>query len=213
MRLEKFDVDRRLSSGRVIYVIDDDGDLRRSLHFLLETRGISVSPYASGVQFLREVDALKAAPILLDVRMPQMDGTEVLEQLADRGISWPVIMLSGHGDIGVAVQALKSGAIDFLEKPASAKDMLNAIDAAFGKMAEHAAAHDARAEAAQRLDQLTPREVEVLAHLCEGRSNKQVAFDLSISPRTVEMHRANALRQLNVRSLVEAAAVRVAARI
>ena len=196
---------------RVVYVIDDDGDLRRSLHFLLETRGMRVSPYSSGVQFLREVDALKPAPILLDVRMPLVDGTQVLEELTSRGILWPVIMLSGHGEVGLAVQALKSGAIDFLEKPASAKNLLGAIDAAFAHLALQVVAEGSRNEAAERLGQLTPREVEVLGHLCEGRSNKQVAFDLSISPRTVEMHRANALRQLNVRSLVEAAAVRSAA--
>ena len=178
---------------------------------MLETRGICVSPYASGAQFVREAGALKPAPIILDIRMPHMDGIQVLKELAEKGISWPVIMLTGHGEIGLAVAALKSGAIDFLEKPTSAKILLAAIDAAFDKLAMQVAAQGSRGEAAQRLGQLTPREVEVLDHLCEGRSNKQVAFDLSISPRTVEMHRANALRQLNVRSLVEAAALRVAA--
>lgn len=194
--------------GQIVYVIDDDGDLRRSLHFLLHTRGICVSPYASGAQFLREFDTLKAAPIILDLRMPDMDGTQVLRQLAARDNKWPVIMLSGHGEIGTAVQSLKYGAIDFLEKPAPAKTLLAAIDAAFEKLAHEAVGDDRRAEAEQRLSLLTPREREVLDHLCKGRSNKQVAFDLAISPRTVEMHRANALRQLNVRSLVEAATLR-----
>jgi two-component system response regulator FixJ len=194
--------------GDIVYVIDDDGDLRRSLHFLLQTRDICVSPYVSGVQFLNELDTLKAAPIILDLRMPDMDGTQVLRQLAARDNKWPVIMLSGHGEIGVAVQSLKNGAIDFLEKPVPAKELLAAIDVAFEKLRHEAVGDDRREQAAQRVSLLTPREGEVLDHLCEGRTNKQVAFDLSISPRTVEMHRANALRQLKVRSLVEAAALR-----
>jgi two-component system response regulator FixJ len=213
MRLEEPRTEHRFAPGQIVCVIDDDGDLRRSLHFLLGTRDICVSPYPSGVQFLRELDSLKPAPILLDIRMPEMDGTQVLHELASRGISWPVIMLSGHGEIGLAVQSLKAGAIDFLEKPVSAKELLGAIETAFQHLAKRVAAQDTRGDAAGRLDQLTPREVEVLDLLCEGRSNKQVAFTLSISPRTVEMHRANALRQLNVRSLVEAAAVRTAAAI
>ena len=94
MRLEEPRTEHRFAPGQIVYVIDDDGDLRRSLHFLLGTRDICVSPYPSGVQFLRELDSLKPAPILLDIRMPEMDGTQVLHELASRGISWPVIMLS-----------------------------------------------------------------------------------------------------------------------
>jgi two-component system response regulator FixJ len=194
--------------GEIVYVVDDDGDLRRSMHFLLQTHGICVSPYASGVQFLNELDSLKPAPIILDLRMADMDGTQVLRELALRGNAWPVIMLSGHGEIALAVQSLKYGAMDFLEKPATAHDLLASIGAACEKLALAAAGDERRDQAAQRVSMLTPREIEVLDLLCEGRSNKQVAFDLSISPRTVEMHRANALRQLNVRSLVEAATLR-----
>ena len=208
MQSDTMPVQSKKRSGEVVYVIDDDGDFRRSLHFLLQAHGICVSPYVSGVQFLSELDTLKAAPVILDLRMPDMDGTQVLRQLAARKNKWPVIMLSGNNDIGLAVQSLKYGAVDFLQKPAAAETLLAAIDVAFEKLVHEEVGDDRRDQAAQRVSLLTPREIEVLNHLCEGRSNKQVAFALSISPRTVEMHRANALRQLKVRSLVEAATLR-----
>lgn len=193
---------------RVVYVIDDDKDLRRSLHFLLATRQICVSPFASGTDFLSTLDVLKPAPIILDIRMPRIDGTQVLAELAERQNNWPVIVLTGHGEIGLAVQSLKAGAIDFLEKPVSEEILFHSIDAAFSLLAKQAYADEESNEAVRRLASLTSREAEVLDLLCRGRSNKQVAFDLSLSPRTVEMHRANAFRHLNVRTLIEAAAVR-----
>ncbi len=193
---------------RVVYVIDDDNDLRRSLHFLLATRQICVSPFASGIDFLSSLDVLQPAPIILDIRMPRVDGTQVLAELAARQNSWPVVVLTGHGEIGIAVQSLKAGAIDFLEKPVSEDVLFKSIDAAFARLADQAEAVAEADRAVQRLASLTSREAEVLDLLCRGRSNKQVAFDLSLSPRTVEMHRANAFRHLNVRTLIEAAAVR-----
>lgn len=211
MRFENLASDGPLKPGGMVYVIDDDSDLRRSLHFLLETRGIFVSLFASGIQFLGELNDLKPAPIILDLRMPQMDGLQVVSELSSRLIHWPVIMLSGHGNIATAVQTLQTGAIDFLEKPVSTSDLLKSINTAFERLASQSITESRRDEAAERVALLTPREVEVLEHLCKGCSNKQVAFELSISPRTVEMHRANAFRQLQVRSLVEAACVRTAA--
>ena len=200
-----------MNQPRVIYVVDDDGDLRRSLHFFLETRGICVSPFSSGAQFLTELDTLQPAPIILDVRMTGIDGLEVLARLRAMGNEWPVVMLSAHGEIAVAVQSLKAGAIDFLQKPVPASTLHEAVLKAFGRLDDQTISGDFRKRAREALASLTPREVEVIAHLCEGQSNKQVAFTLSISPRTVEMHRANALRQLGVRSLVEVSALRAAA--
>lgn len=210
MRIGSAESDQELH-GAIVYVVDDDGELRRSLHFLLETHNFYVSPFASGIEFIGHVQNLRAAPIILDLRMPQMDGIQVLSELARRQIKWPVIVLSGHGEVAVAVQSLKLGAIDFLEKPASAADLLSAIERAFQQLTSDSADDNRRERAAARMAVLTRRELEVLDHLCQGRSNKQVAFDLSISPRTVEMHRANALRQLNLRSLVEVAELRSAA--
>ena len=194
--------------ARVVYVIDDDSDLRRSLHFLLETRGICVSPFASGIEFLSEVPHLAPAPILLDIRMPRMDGTQVLSELAERKIAWPVVVISGHGDVATAVASLKLGAVDFLEKPMPAGSLLESIESAFGKLAKVSDSESIRRNATERFSSLTPREANVIKLLCDGRSNKQVAFDLAISPRTVEMHRANALRQLGVRTVVEAVSLR-----
>lgn len=208
MRLDVVQPGTGSIAPRVIYVIDDDGDLRRSLHFLLETKSICVSPYAGGIQFLSDVATLRPAPIILDIRMPRMDGTAVLSELSKRQIKWPVIVLTGHGEVDIAVQSLKSGATDFLEKPVSADILFKAIDAAFDRLTDQSATDHCREKAAACIASLTPREGEVLRHLCEGHSTKQVAFDLSISPRTVEMHRANALRQLKVRTLIEAAALR-----
>ena len=200
-----------ISQSRIVYVVDDDGDLRRSLHFFLETTGICVSAFASGAQFLAEIDTLEPAPIILDVRMSGIDGLEVLARLRAGGIEWPVVMLSAHGDVAVAVQSLKSGAIDFLQKPVRTSILHDSVVRAFEQLDVQATSSDVRKRARESLASLTPREAEVIAHLCEGQPNKQVAFTLSISPRTVEMHRANALRQLGVRSLVEVLALRAAA--
>lgn len=212
MRAKNLQSERRATLDRVVYVVDDDRDLRRSLHFLLGTRGVGVSPFADGRQFLGELSSLKPAPIILDLRMPQMDGIQVLHEIVSRQVKWPVIIVSGHGEVGVAVEALKLGASDFLEKPVSSTHLLQVIEVAFEELAREAAIESSRNEAVELLAALTPRELEVLRLLSLGRSNKQVAYDLSISPRTVEMHRANALRQLNVRTLVEAMTIQSAAK-
>jgi two-component system response regulator FixJ len=139
--------------------------------------------------------------------MPHVDGTQVLAQLAQRKNKWPVIVLTGHGEVGLAVSSLKLGADDFLEKPVKSENLLLALDAAFGRLATQLAADDRQAVVQQKLAALTAREYEIVSRLSAGGSNKQVAFDLSISARTVEMHRANAFRHLQVRTLVEASAL------
>jgi FixJ family two-component response regulator len=136
-----------------------------------------------------------------------MDGTEVLAQLAERENKWPVIMLTGHGDVRTAVNSLKLGAYDFLEKPVRSEELFKAIENAFSHFYTQVAVERRQAEARRRVAALTPRELEVVCCLSGGSSNKQVAFDLSLSPRTVEMHRANGFRHLQVRTLVEAAAL------
>lgn len=192
---------------RSAYVVDDDSDLRASLQFLLGSRQIGVMPFASGLEFLSQVSTLRPAPILLDVRMRHMDGMEVLKRLSQVQNKWPVIVITGHGDIGLAVNALKLGAHDFLEKPVRIETLMIAIDSAFDRLAGQIAFEVRCADVRQRVAMLTAREFEVTSRLSAGSSNKQVAFELSISPRTVEMHRANAFRHLKVRTLVEAAAL------
>lgn len=149
------------------------------------------------------MEGLAPAPLVVDVRMPRMDGLQLIEEMARREVRWPAIFLSGHGDVAVAVRALKLGAADFLEKPVVAADLEACLSRAFEKLDSQVFASHAKSSACRLWSLLTPREQTVLEHLCEGHPNKEVAFRLGISTRTVEMHRANALRQLKVKSLTD----------
>lgn len=193
-----------MSESARIYVVDDDDAVRRSLSFVLKTSGFDPVVFPSGDEFLREARHADPGCVLLDIRMPGLDGLEVQRELNDRGIAMPVIVLTGHGDVSIAVEAMKAGAIDFLEKPFEKAALLAAIDAAFRRFDREqlasSDAHDARVQIAG----LTPRERDVLQGLVRGHPNKTIAYDLGISPRTVEVHRANLMTKLKVRSLSEA---------
>jgi len=198
-------------SDRIVHLVDDDEAVRRSAGFMLKTSGYKVSAYPSGVELLKEGKDLPPGCILLDVRMPEMDGLQVQEALKQRGIGHPVIVMTGHGDVTVAVQAMKAGAVDFIEKPFEKAVLLSAIEEGFSRI-EHAGRSHARAEEAQvRLQALTPRERDVLEGLVRGHPNKTIAYDLEISPRTVEIHRANLMSKLGVASLSEALRIAFAA--
>lgn len=190
-------------SIRIVHLVDDDEAVRRSASLMLGRLRYAVKTYESGAALL---DAGELAPgcILLDVRMPGMDGLEAQAALKARGVFLPVIIMTGHGDINLAVQAMKAGAVDFIEKPFKRPALLAALDEGFARI-EQAGRERARAEeAARHLDALTPREREVLQGLACGRPNKTIAYDLGISPRTVEIHRANLMSKLGVASLSEA---------
>jgi two-component system response regulator FixJ len=196
---------------RIVHLVDDDEAIRRSAGFMLKTSGYAVKSYASGVELLKEARDLAPGVILLDVRMPEMDGIEVQKALRERGIALPVIVMTGHGDVTVAVQAMKGGAVDFFEKPFEKAVLLGAIDEGFARI-EQADRNRARAEEARvRLEALTPREKDVLQGLVRGHPNKTIAYDLDISPRTVEIHRANLMNKLGVASLSEALRIAFAA--
>ena len=198
-------------NGRVIHLVDDDEAIRRSAGFMLKTSGYLVKSYPSGVELLKQARQLDGGCILLDVRMPGMDGLEVQRELRGRGISLPVIVMTGHGDVNVAVQAMKAGAVDFIEKPFEKATLLQAIDEGFSRI-EHSQRREARAQEAQvRLEALTGRERDVLHGLVRGLPNKTIAYDLGISPRTVEIHRANLMAKLKVASLSEALRIAFAA--
>jgi len=198
-------------SDRIVHLVDDDEAIRRSAGFMLKTSGYQVKAYASGVELLKEGKELSPGCILLDVRMPEMDGLQVQRALQERGIGHPVIVMTGHGDVGVAVQAMKGGAVDFIEKPFEKAVLLSAIEEGFGRI-EQAGRSRARAEEAQvRLQALTRRERDVLEGLVRGHPNKTIAYDLDISPRTVEIHRANLMSKLGVASLSEALRIAFAA--
>lgn len=195
------------SSERNVYVIDDDGDVRQSLHFLLGTSNILAWSFAAADDFFDLLPTLKPAPILLDVRMPKMDGLQVLEELRCRDVTWPVIMMTAHGDIATAVRSVKMGAIEFLEKPFESGLLDQALAAAFGMLGTLQETAAARSHARALLDTLSPREQDVVATLLDGSPNKLAAHQLGLSVRTVEMHRKNALTKLRLKSIAEVVAL------
>ena len=189
---------------RLVHLVDDDEAIRRSVGFMLKTSGFHVRTYESGDDLLKSASNLEAGCILLDIRMPGMDGLELQAALRDKGIGLPVIIMTGHGDVTLAVQAMKAGAVDFIEKPFEKAVLLSAIDHGLERLKRSAASVDRADEAAVRLQVLTPREREGLDGLAKGLPNKTIAYDLGISPRTVEIHRANLMSKLGVKSLSEA---------
>ena len=163
-----------------------------------------MTSFHSAREFLEAVDSLSPSPLIVDVRMPRMDGLQLIVELAKRKVTWPAIFLSGHGDVAIAVQAVKLGASDFLEKPVVAEELETCLENAFRILDSQLSTMQLRTQATQLWALLTPREVTVLDLLCEGHTNKKVAFQLGISPRTVEMHRASALRHLQIKSIPDA---------
>lgn len=186
-----------------VYVIDDSGEMRRSLHFLLDTLGMRTHPFASAEDFLDSIDTLSEAPLLIDLRMPQMDGVQLMQELRARDLEWPVIMMTAHGDVPVAVRAMKLGAIEFLEKPFEPEMLETALGLAFAAVSEHGHAQAVHDAALDRLRRLTRREFQVVERLAQGTPNKLIAHDMGLSARTIEMHRANALDKLEVRNVAE----------
>lgn len=192
-----------MTDRSLVHVVDDEESVRRAISFFLKTSGYAVRTWESGTAFLKEMRHVEAGCILLDVRMPEMDGLEVQQHLNDRGTAMPVIVLTGHGDIAIAVKAMKAGAVDFLEKPFETDVLAESIARAFERLAS---SKDVVARAAQAevvLGVLTSRERDVLHGLAQGYPNKTIAYDLGISPRTVEVHRANIMTKLKARSLSE----------
>jgi two-component system response regulator FixJ len=196
---------------RLVHLVDDDEAIRRSVGFMLKTSGYHVRTYESGGALLKSGPNLEPGCILLDIRMPGMNGLEVQAALKDKGVSLPVVIMTGHGDVSLAVHAMKAGAVDFIEKPFEKAVLLAAIEHGVERLKRSAANQDRADEAVVRLQALTPREREVLDGLAKGLPNKTIAYDLGISPRTVEIHRANVMSKLGVRSLSEALRIAFAA--
>jgi len=196
---------------RTVHLVDDDESIRRSVSFMLRTSGYVVKTYASGVEFLKDAKSATPGCILLDVLMPEVDGLEVQRRLHDQGVFLPVIVMTAHGDVTVSVQAMKGGAIDFIEKPFDKAALLGAIEDGFARLEQSTARHARAEEAKARLAVLTPREMDVMKGLVRGHPNKTIAYDLGISPRTIEIHRANLMTKLGVISLSEALRVAFAA--
>lgn len=188
-------------SGQQIFVVDDDDAQRDSLVWLLESHGHAVGAFSSAEDFLAAWDGNSAGCLLLDVRMPGMSGLELFEELARRHCPLPVILITGHGDVAMAVAALKKGAADFVEKPFSAEEMLETVTHCLTRESEEREHRRAQADTAQRLAQLTRREHEVLDLITAGKLNKQIADVLGISIKTVEVHRARVMEKMGVSTL------------
>jgi two-component system response regulator FixJ len=195
----------------LVHVVDDEQAVRRSLDFLLRGAGYSVERWEDGQAFLKGADKLTHACVLLDVHMPGLGGLDVQERMAREGFDFPVILLTGHGDVGLAVRAMKAGAVDFLEKPFDQDKLLQAVSAGFRRIADRDVLREREAWARTQLARLTAREREVLDGLACGYPNKTIAYDLHISTRTVEVYRANVMAKLDVQNFADVLRVAFAA--
>ena len=200
-----------MQNDKLVHLVDDDPSVRRSVSFMLKTSGYRVEAYESGDGLLKAAKELVDGCILLDIRMAGRDGLETQETLRKLGVALPIIIMTGHGDISLAVRAMKAGAVDFIEKPFDTDVLLSALSDGFNRLSTKAATGERKKDAEVRLKALTPREHDVLEGLAQGLPNKTIAYDLGISPRTVEIHRANLMTKLGVRSLSEALRIAFAA--
>jgi two-component system, LuxR family, response regulator FixJ len=191
----------KTTAQRVVHVIDDDEALRESLAFLLRAAQLEVKSYASARAFLDELPDESLGCVITDVRMPDISGIDLLRRLKDLKIGVPVIVVTGHGDVALAVEAMKIGAADFFEKPFDDDLLLASVRSALQEQEGQKKRYAERAEIESRIAALSPRERDVLRGLVEGRANKQIAFDLGISPRTVEIYRANLMNKMQADSL------------
>lgn len=185
----------------LIYIVDDDDGMRRALSVLMTTVGYPAVAFARPSEFLAKYDPEQRGCVVLDVRMPEMSGLEVQQHLNKSGAMLPVILITGHGDIPMAVQAMKDGAFDFLQKPFRDQELLDRINGAIKLDAENRASVEKHADLKRRAESLTPREREVMALVVDGRANKVIAIDLGLSERTVEIHRANVMEKMGARSI------------
>ena len=187
----------------VVHVIDDDDSARDSLAFLLDCAGLKVQAYPSAMAFLENVAGMAHGCIVTDVSMPEMNGVELVGKLKEMGVPDPVIVITGHADVPMAIEAMKKGVADFIEKPFSDEVILTAVHSALAKAGTLLERQAQLGSIQARIDSLSQREREVLDGLIEGKANKVIAFDLDISARTVEVYRANVMAKMQARSLSE----------
>ena len=188
---------------QVVSIIDDDEDVRDSLVELIDSTGLQSKSYVSAINFLDEADINQAGCILADVRMPGMSGIELLYKLKELGVIQPLIIMTGHGDITMAVQAMKNGAFEFLQKPFRDQDLLDCLAKALETDYESRNRHQNQQDIQKMVNSLTMREREVVDRVLEGKANKIIAKELEISGRTVEIHRSHAMEKLGVKSVAE----------
>ncbi|MBI4719303.1 MAG: response regulator transcription factor [Planctomycetes bacterium] len=192
-----------MNNEPLVYIVDDDEGVRNSLQWLVQSAGMQAERFASAHEFLAGFDPQRRACLVLDLRMPDLSGLELQQQLSARGVPIPIIMISGHGTVPSAVQAMKGGAIDFLQKPFDDAVLLERIRTAFKQDEERRRTHAQRAEIAQRVALLSPREREVMGMVVQGMVNKQIAARLGLSPKTVEIHRGHMMKKMRAESVAE----------
>jgi two-component system, LuxR family, response regulator FixJ len=192
-----------MAEAPLVHVVDDDESVRDSLSVLLESAGFSARAYDSAAAFLQAASDRATGCVLTDVQMPELNGLELQRRMSELGIRLPVIVMTGHGDVPIAVEAMKAGATDFLEKPFDDSQLLAAVNSAIAVSQRTRDEAAAVADISARLGTLTPREREVLDRLVTGQPNKTIAYDLGSSPRTVEVHRARVMEKMGARSLPE----------
>lgn len=190
-------------SKATVFVVDDDQAMRNSLKWLIESVGVQVESFSSADDFLAQYQAGRAGCLVLDVRMPGMSGLELQEHLVERNIHIPVVIITGHGDVPMAVRAMKAGAIDFIEKPFNDEALLDAIRRAIAFEEQQRSFHNEHLQIKQRLANLTPREHEVMEMVTDGKSNKEIANILGVSAKTIEAHRARVMEKMQAGSLAE----------
>jgi len=186
-----------------VFVVDDDSAMRQSLQFLLESHGLHVETFATAEDFLEKYDPSMGGCLVLDVRMPGMGGLKLQETLVEREIHIPVILLTAHGDVPMAVRAMRAGAFDFIEKPSNDQLLLDRIQRAMARNHQRRADEQAVASVQENIEQLSPREREVMELVVEGMLNKQIAAELGISIKTVEVHRARVMDKMQADSLAD----------
>ena len=201
-----------MSPESVVFVVDDDQAVRESLCMLLKLAGYSVQAYDSAIRFLADARPASRDCLVADIRMPEMDGLELQEELARRLVQIPLIFVTGHGDVPIAVQAMKAGAVEFLEKPFAREAMLSAVRHALERAAQPAVSNVDLAEIARRIALLTEREREVYERVVAGMQSKVIAHELGTSPRTVEVHRARMMQKMRARNLQDLVRMAIASR-
>ncbi len=192
-----------MNTGPTVFVVDDDQAMRTSLQWLIESTGMRVSTFESADAFLAGYAPGRPGCLLVDVRMPGMSGLELQAHLTREGFNLPVIIITGHGDVAMAVKAMKAGALDFIEKPFHDEDLLRSIRRALDYDERRRIGQAARDDLRARLADLTPREFEVMGLVTEGKSNREIASDLGVTPKTVEAHRARVMEKMRADSLAD----------
>ncbi|MCP3850218.1 MAG: response regulator transcription factor [Gammaproteobacteria bacterium] len=191
------------TNQQTVFIVDDEPDVRAALRLLIKSVGYTVECFESADEFFKQFEADRKGCLILDVRMPGMSGMDLQEKLSERETLLPIIMISGHGEIPMAVKAVQNGAVDFLQKPFSDQQLLDRISQAMKINSERHDIHDIQNDAQTKYDSLTPREREIFTEVVSGKLNKVIAYELNISTRTVEIHRAKAMEKMGARNLSE----------